>query len=293
MIFAVRYRVETNFYRTSERTRHAQDAAKLMIAYPIIYVVCTLPLATLRTYAMSNPDVKISGGWYCFAGAMITSNGWMDVLLYTLTRRIALFSDTPPFMDNGIESFFIPWKRGNFGTTATCEHVPDPLSSSNARDYGYQTHHGSLGGSSRGEANTSQELSYMHKSYQQQGTNNHLGFINITEKTTVEVKSEPMTHSQRRTVKAMKEGRVSMDGGNRMLRDNSVKDTNSDGTSMRQLWPGNQSHSSSHEDVASTIKSIDETPVSGRITATPHSERSVSEKYEADSMEFHTRARGY
>ena len=27
----------------------------------------------------------------CIAGAMITSNGWLDVLLYSLTRRALLF----------------------------------------------------------------------------------------------------------------------------------------------------------------------------------------------------------
>jgi hypothetical protein len=292
MILALRVRVQTNFYRSAERTRHAQDAAKLMIAYPIIYVVCTLPLATLRMYSMANPDVKISGGWFCFAGAMITSNGWMDVLLYTMTRRITLFSDEPPVTDNGIESFFVPWKKDNFGTETTCEYVPDPLSPTRGRDYGYQTHHDSLDGSSHGEGNESQELVYMKdKPYRQQGKTDLLGFVSITEKTTVEVKSEPMTNSQKRAVKAMKESGVSLDGGSRG-RNNSVKDSNSDGSSMRQLWVGNRSHGSSHEDVASTIRTADDTTINSRTTATPHSERSISETYEAENMEFRTRARG-
>jgi hypothetical protein len=291
MIFALHGRVQTNFYRSAERTRHAQDAAKLMIAYPIIYVVCTLPLATLRMYSMANPHIQISGGWFCFAGAIITSNGWMDVLLYTMTRRITLFSDEPPLTDNGIESFFIPWKRDNFGTETTCEYVPDPLSPTNARAFGYQTHDDSPSGSSHGERNGTQELVYMKdKPYRQQGTNDLLGFVSITEKTTVEVKSEPMTRLQRREVKAMKEGGVSLDNGSRN-HNNSVKDTSSDKTSMRKLWAGNHSHDSSREDVVSIVRSEEDT--SGRTSAKPQSERTLSETYEPDDLNFRTRARGF
>jgi hypothetical protein len=291
MILALRVRVQTNFYRSAERTRHAQDAAKLMIAYPIIYVVCTLPLATLRMYSMANPDIKISGGWFCFAGAMITSNGWLDVLLYTMTRRITLFSDEPPPTDNGIESFFVPWKKDSFGTETTCEYVPDPLSPTNARDYGYQTQKDSPGGSSHGEG--PQELVYMKdKPYRQQGTNDLLGFVSITEQTTVEVKSEPMTSSQKRAIKAMKDSGVSLDGGSRN-RGNSVKqDTNSDESSMRQLWVGGRSHDNSREDVGSTLRSPEDT--NGRTTATtPHSETSLGETYDTESLEFRTRAHGF
>jgi hypothetical protein len=293
MILALRVRVQTNFYRSVERTRHAQDAAKLMIAYPIIYVVCTLPLATLRMYSMANPNIKISGAWFCFAGAMITSNGWMDVLLYTMTRRITLFSDEPPPTDNGIESFFVPWKKDSFGTETTCEYVPDPLSPTNARDYGYQTHRGSAGGSSHGDG--SQELVYMKdKPYRQQGTNDLVGFVSITEKTTFEVKSEPMTGSQKRAMKAMKENAVHLDGGSRgSARGSSIKDTTSDENSMRQLWVGNRSHSSSQEDIGSTLRNPEDN-IGRTGTTPPRLERSPStQTYNTESMAFQTRARGF
>jgi hypothetical protein len=61
---------------------------------------------------------------------MITSNGWLDVILYCCTRRIVLFSDNPGDMDNGIETFRTPWMRSDvFGTQTTCEHMPTPFPS--------------------------------------------------------------------------------------------------------------------------------------------------------------------
>jgi hypothetical protein len=110
-------------YRNSMQAEHARTAAKLMIVYPIIYVICTLPLATLRMISMSS-NSNLSFGWFCFAGAMITSNGWLDVLLYTMTRRIILFSDDPPSDSCGIETFSMPFSGPNFrrfGTKTTCE----------------------------------------------------------------------------------------------------------------------------------------------------------------------------
>ena len=66
-------------------------AMKLIIAYPIVYVVCTLPLVKARLTSMAGRHVSFLE--LTIAGSMITSNGWLDVLLYCLTRRIMLFSD--------------------------------------------------------------------------------------------------------------------------------------------------------------------------------------------------------
>jgi hypothetical protein len=130
---ALQYRLKTNFYDAStNQAKHARNAAKLMIVYPITYVICTLPLATLRMVSMTTSGT-VSFGWFCFAGAMITSNGWLDVVLYSMTRRIMLFSDDPPSDSYGIETFQMPFGGGTtprFGTKTTCEangsrsHVP-------------------------------------------------------------------------------------------------------------------------------------------------------------------------
>ncbi|TLD24709.1 integral membrane protein-like protein [Venturia nashicola] len=275
-IYALGRRIKKNFYRSAERTRNARDAAYLMTFYPIIYVVCTLPLAMLRTFSMVHPDVKIHGAWYCFAGAMTTSNGWCDVLLYSLTRRLALFSGEPP-MDNGIETFLIPWKKDHFGTETTCVHVPDPPSRSHARAYD----------------DASQERSLMkEQSHRSQG-NESLEFVQIKEKVTVEVKSEPMTNAQLRHMRDMKNGLVSMDGGSTLRRNINSKDTNSDSASVQQLWPSSISHTSSHEDNSFFAKSTNGSLGQRQVNETPQSERNNSGIHGVDSMDFQTRARGF
>jgi hypothetical protein len=62
-------------------------------------------------------------GSLCFAAAMITSNGWLDVLLYTFTRRIMIFSDIPPPDDAGIDTFNMLWYSSNkrFGAATVIE----------------------------------------------------------------------------------------------------------------------------------------------------------------------------
>lgn len=78
-----------------------------MVVYPLVYVVCTIPLASARMAAMSGSPPSLAR--LCLAGAMITSNGWLDVLLYTLTRRIMIFSDEPPAENNGFDTFAPFW----------------------------------------------------------------------------------------------------------------------------------------------------------------------------------------
>jgi hypothetical protein len=128
MYATVQYRLKTNFYSAnSAQAQHARSVAKLMIVYPIVYVLCTLPLATLRMVSMTTSNKNAGYGWFAFAGAMITSNGWLDVLLYTLTRRIMLFSEDPALDSCGIENnFTVPFSGGTgkrFGTKTTCEYA--------------------------------------------------------------------------------------------------------------------------------------------------------------------------
>jgi hypothetical protein len=89
LIFTIiRQRVASSFYDAETKNR-ANNAAKLIIAYPIIYVICTLPLVIARLMSMAGRPVTFTQ--LCVAGAMITSNGWLDVLLYSITRRGLLF----------------------------------------------------------------------------------------------------------------------------------------------------------------------------------------------------------
>lgn len=109
-------RIRAGYYTPAEATR-VKEISLLMVVYPMVYVICTIPLASARMSAMGgNPP---SYARLCLAACMITSNGWLDVLLYTLTRRIMVFSDAPPPDDNGIETFALFWsqKPRRFGGT--------------------------------------------------------------------------------------------------------------------------------------------------------------------------------
>ncbi|KAF5023533.1 hypothetical protein F66182_4400 [Fusarium sp. NRRL 66182] len=60
------------------------------LIYPVIYVLCTLPLAAGRIATMAGANVP--NGYFCFAGAMIASNGWFDCLLFGTTRNTIVFA---------------------------------------------------------------------------------------------------------------------------------------------------------------------------------------------------------
>lgn len=65
------------------------DHHPAFLVYPLIYVVCTLPLALGRVGTLAGADVP---PWYfCAAGALIASNGWLDVLLWGTTRHRVVF----------------------------------------------------------------------------------------------------------------------------------------------------------------------------------------------------------
>lgn len=47
-----------------------QRAGRYMVLYPVIYTICTLPLAAGRMAAMTG--INVSYAYYCLAGATIT-----------------------------------------------------------------------------------------------------------------------------------------------------------------------------------------------------------------------------
>ncbi|KAF3045503.1 hypothetical protein E8E12_008538 [Didymella heteroderae] len=125
LIYAIIYgvllhRIHTGYY-TPEESKRVRTISNLMVVYPIVYVICTLPLASARMAAMTGEPPSLAR--LCLSGAMITSNGWLDVLLYTCTRRIMIFSDEPPSDDNGFDTFSPFWKDKptRFGGETTIE----------------------------------------------------------------------------------------------------------------------------------------------------------------------------
>ncbi|KAF1983828.1 hypothetical protein K402DRAFT_423422 [Aulographum hederae CBS 113979] len=67
--------------------KRLQKIALYMVTFAGIYVVLTLPLASLRMYTMAtNQDVSF--GWFIFAGVFLSLCGLCDGLLYTFTRKV-------------------------------------------------------------------------------------------------------------------------------------------------------------------------------------------------------------
>ncbi|KAF1834157.1 hypothetical protein BDW02DRAFT_347409 [Decorospora gaudefroyi] len=116
------YRIRSGYY-TTEEAKRVRSISNLMVVYPLVYVICTLPLASARMASMSGSPPSLAR--LCLSGAMITSNGWLDVLLYTCTRRIMIFSDEPPPDQNGIDTFSTFWieKPKRFGGECTVEAI--------------------------------------------------------------------------------------------------------------------------------------------------------------------------
>ncbi|GAB7354634.1 hypothetical protein MBLNU459_g5069t1 [Dothideomycetes sp. NU459] len=70
-------------------------AAKLMILYPLFYILLTLPLSAGRMWSMAHHGASLPNAFQCVAGAMIASCGWVDALLYTLTRKTLILGNSP------------------------------------------------------------------------------------------------------------------------------------------------------------------------------------------------------
>lgn len=115
----IQRRVKESFYTNSKTALRARSAAKTIIVYPIVFVVCTLPLVKARLTSMANQHVGFLE--LIVAACMITSNGWLDVLLYTLTRRGVLFGSDTPDNEAGVLDTFRFRPDQAFGTTTHIE----------------------------------------------------------------------------------------------------------------------------------------------------------------------------
>jgi len=73
------------------------------LVYPVVYVVCTLPLAAGRIATMAGAPVPV--GYFLAAGALISCNGFLDVLLWGTTRRSVIFGAVDDADALGLETF--------------------------------------------------------------------------------------------------------------------------------------------------------------------------------------------
>ncbi|KAF1947349.1 hypothetical protein EJ02DRAFT_365677 [Clathrospora elynae] len=104
---------------TSKLTR----ANKFMILYPLAYVILTLPIAVGRMIAMTGKvlsDIPL-----CVVGSLLTSCGWIDALLYTMTRKVLVSGDLG---------------TGNYDRTVTA-NLTNAARPGDAGQYGLQSMH--------------------------------------------------------------------------------------------------------------------------------------------------------
>ncbi|KAI9741991.1 MAG: hypothetical protein M1834_000380 [Cirrosporium novae-zelandiae] len=95
IFFLLHQRIRTNYWAsTSTLAIDASRAMRYMVIYPLIYTICTLPLAASRMAGMTGKHINYDV--YCVVGAMIASAGWLNCTIYSLTRRGLLLSIDPP-----------------------------------------------------------------------------------------------------------------------------------------------------------------------------------------------------
>jgi hypothetical protein len=98
----------------SEQLRRLRRVVGYMILYPIAYVILSLPLAAGRMATVRGDVLNIP--YFCVAGAMMTSSGFVDVIMYTLTRRALLIESEPTHSERRLS---IPHHGGNHSHVTT------------------------------------------------------------------------------------------------------------------------------------------------------------------------------
>ncbi|KAJ5915569.1 hypothetical protein N7466_011502 [Penicillium verhagenii] len=102
-----------------ESLKRLRRVVGYMTIYPIVYIVLSLPLAAGRMATANGSTPSLT--FFCCAGAIMTSSGLVDVVLYTLTRR-NLIIDSEPSQDHSYGKFASSkGRRGDHLTTITAE----------------------------------------------------------------------------------------------------------------------------------------------------------------------------
>lgn len=103
-----------------ESLKRLRRVVGYMTIYPVVYIVVSLPLAAGRMATQNGHEPSVI--YFCCAGAIITSSGLVDVILYTLTRR-NLIVDSEPSADHSYNKFPSSkgGRRGDASTTITAD----------------------------------------------------------------------------------------------------------------------------------------------------------------------------
>ncbi|PLB54196.1 hypothetical protein P170DRAFT_442327 [Aspergillus steynii IBT 23096] len=123
MWFQLRRQIKQSAILGSSHTESLKRLRRVigyMVIYPIAYIVLSLPLAAGRMATAQGQTPSVA--FFCVAGALITSSGLVDVLLYTLTRR-NLILESEPSHDRSYNRFVSSKNRktDNHLTTITAD----------------------------------------------------------------------------------------------------------------------------------------------------------------------------
>lgn len=111
--------------RQLQRIVRKTSRHQIFLLYPIIYVVCTLPLLVARIATMAG--YKVHFEFFCIVGALLASNGFLNALLWGITRRSIVFGgDVGASEDMGLEGFSFMLTPANrvFGNMVLVEAGP-------------------------------------------------------------------------------------------------------------------------------------------------------------------------
>lgn len=104
--------------QNAQTVRSVNRITLLMTLYPCVYVLLTLPLSSGRMWSMSHNGRPTDDVFSCVAGSLLTSCGWVDSLLYTLTRK-RLLEDTMPNSSRRTLVTYEIYELEDTGTTRT------------------------------------------------------------------------------------------------------------------------------------------------------------------------------
>lgn len=128
LMFVVLWRrIRKFFYVSDDRQVRAESAARSVVVYPAVYVLCTLPAViarlkvswqvdnTVRRLILTTKQMmaggKVGVKELTVVGVLMTSNGWLDCLVYALTRKSLIFG--PAIQNDGVHGLetFTSWQQ--------------------------------------------------------------------------------------------------------------------------------------------------------------------------------------
>ncbi|EEQ91291.1 hypothetical protein RJZ56_005761 [Blastomyces dermatitidis] len=143
LFFIIRHRLKSSkeFRVNGSRRPKFNKVLKIMIIYPIAYIVISLPIAAGRMSMMNGRHPGMP--YFYFTGSLLMCSGWVHSILYFLTRRRLVEADIQT--ESGSDSsnrpnpscdprYEIPLTIGGGGLRGTgSRHKPSPAVLKNSR----------------------------------------------------------------------------------------------------------------------------------------------------------------